>query len=409
MDIWPLTGWGRKGRLGTAAADGRGILSPCPDQPSQGFSNLPLLSAQPRVSTDVSSPPPPLPLDAMDNSVSAQPRVPTDVSSPPLPLPLDAMHDSGSYGETLEGATSCRSCQTCTTITRILRTSSETGFFENRDSVISWRSVIGQLIQAGDPDWVIEDWMPDNDFWIRYIEWETLSYRAAVGCPTCRVIQDGILVFLSDDDFQGEGRPRLEVNVWCRPEEAPSVSMSVPRMKLHLGRYTLHLHRNPRTNAFLWPLPSIPAHLQKESRDDKISNIKLWMKECSEEHADCNTTRVGSMGMDMLLPKRVVDVSPPTSTGEDVRLHESSDGEVGAYVCLSHCWGDFQPLQTTRASLQAWKANIPWAQVPQTQSSSPAAWGFAFSGSTASALFRTTSRIGRSKHRSCGPSTATRR
>lgn len=192
------------------------------------------------------------------------------------------MDDSGSYGETLEGATSCRSCQTCTTTTQILRTSSETGFFENRDSVISWRSVIGQLIQAGDPDWVIEDWMPDNDFWIRYIEWETLSYRAAVGCPTCRVIQDGILVFLSDDDFQGEGRPRLEVNVWCIPEEAPLVSMSVPRMKLHLGRYTLHLHRNPRTNAFLWPLPSIPAHLQKESRDDKISNIKLWMKECSE-------------------------------------------------------------------------------------------------------------------------------
>ncbi|KAK0754411.1 heterokaryon incompatibility protein-domain-containing protein, partial [Schizothecium vesticola] len=65
-------------------------------------------------------------------------------------------------------------------------------------------------------------------------------------------------------------------------------------------------------------------------------------------------------------PKRVVDISPPTSTGEDVRLHECSDGEVGTYVCLSHCWGRFQPLQTTRENLHAWKANIPWAQVPQT-------------------------------------------
>lgn len=242
---------------------------------------------------------------------------------------------------------------------------SEPGSFEDHDSVKSRGTVIGQLIQAGDPDWVIQPWMPNSEIWIKYIDWETLSYRAAVGCHTCRVIRDGILVFLSDDDFKGEKRARLKVEVWCLPE-APSVTMSVADLEIRGGSYTLHLHRDPRTDAFAWPLPSIPGHWQNESRDDKISNIKLWMKECSGEHADCNTTRVGSMGMDMLLPKRVVDVSPPASAGEDVRLHESSDGEIGTYVCLSHCWGNFQPLQTTRASLQAWKANIPWAQVPQT-------------------------------------------
>lgn len=114
------------------------------------------------------------------------------------------MDDSGSYGETLEGATSCGSCQTCTTITQILLTLSEPGFFEDHDSVKSRGTMIGQLIQAGDPDWIIQPWMPNSEIWIKYIDWETLSYRAAVGCPTCRVIRDGILVFLSDDDFKGE-------------------------------------------------------------------------------------------------------------------------------------------------------------------------------------------------------------
>lgn len=150
------------------------------------------------------------------------------------------MDDSGSYGETLEGATSCGSCQTCTTITQILLTLSEPGFFEDHDSVKSRGTVIGQLIQAGDPDWVIQPWMPNSEIWIKYIDWETLSYRAAVGCPTCRVIRDGILVFLSDDDFKGEKRARLKVEVWCLPE-APSVTMSVAGLEIRGGS----LHSSP--------------------------------------------------------------------------------------------------------------------------------------------------------------------
>ena len=291
--------------------------------------------------------------------------VSTTISSRPLPLPLGAMGDNDNR-EALVGVTSCVSCQICSTITQIFRTLSIKGSFENHDSTISRGTVISQIIQAGDSDWDFEGWRSGGDLWTTHIDWETLSCRTAAGCPTCRVIRDAILVFLSDDNFKGEDRPQLAVGLWCGPDETLSVDIWVAHVEIRGGTYIVRLYRDQRTDAFLWPLPSIPTHWHNESRDDKISKIKLWMKQCFEEHADCKTTPGGSMGMDMLLPKRVVDVSPPTSAGEDIRLHECSDGEVGTYVCLSHCWGDFQPLQTTRENLHTWRANIPWAQVPQT-------------------------------------------
>jgi hypothetical protein len=278
---------------------------------------------------------------------------------------MDAMDDNGSNRETLSGVTSCWSCQTCSTITQIFRTLSIKGFFETHDTKISRGIVISQLIEAGDPDWYVNDSTRNNEFWETRIGWKTFSRRVAAGCPSCCVIRDAILVFLSDENLKGKYGPRLEVSLSSRPDAARSVNI-VANVKIRGGLYTIRLHHDQNTDAFLWPLPYIPTDWQNESRDYKISKIKLWVKQCFEEHADCKTTRGGSMGMDALLPKRVVDVSPPTSTGEDVRLHESSDGEVGTYVCLSHCWGGFQPLQTTRESLHAWKANIPWAQVPQT-------------------------------------------
>jgi hypothetical protein len=252
------------------------------------------------------------------------------------------MDDNSSNREALVGVTSCGSCQTCSTITQILRTLSE-----NHDSAISSGTVISQIIQAVDPDWKMEYWMPERNFWVMYVDWETFDCRAAAGCPTCRVIRDAILVFLSDHNFKGEDRPRLKVELQGRPDGAPWVNISVPFVEMRGGRFSVRLHRDERTDAFLWPLPSIPTHWQNESRDDRLSKIKLWMKQCFDEHDDCKTTGGGSMGMDMLLPKRVIDVSPPTSIGEDVRLHECSDGEVGTYVCLSHCWAlslDRQPL-----------------------------------------------------------------
>ncbi|KAK0627709.1 heterokaryon incompatibility protein-domain-containing protein, partial [Immersiella caudata] len=34
------------------------------------------------------------------------------------------------------------------------------------------------------------------------------------------------------------------------------------------------------------------------------------------------------------------------------------------YICLSHCWGSKQPLQTTASNIKDYQRNIPWDVVP---------------------------------------------
>jgi hypothetical protein len=62
------------------------------------------------------------------------------------------------------------------------------------------------------------------------------------------------------------------------------------------------------------------------------------------------------------LPSRVLEIIGP----ETLRLHAAQPSEVANYACLSHCWGDKQPIQTTTTSLDAYTKNIPWAELPET-------------------------------------------
>ncbi|KAK1835749.1 heterokaryon incompatibility protein-domain-containing protein [Podospora conica] len=275
-------------------------------------------------------------------------------------FPSRTMDDDENNREALVEVTPCWSCETCTAITQLFRTLSTEGAFEKRGTRFAeyGTDICNRLIQAGDLNWKRHGWYVE-----RSIDWTTLGNRAAAGCPTCRLIRDAAMVFISDGDFGGH---ILAVHLRLTADKPPAVvTIGILCVRESPEIVKVVLYRDPRTVTFLWPMDAMPSHWRNESPDDKISKIKLWMRECLENHVDCKTTR-GSMDRDVLLPKRVIDVSPPASAGQDLRLYECSDSEVGTYLCLSHCWGRFQPLQTTRDSLHAWKANIPWAQVPQT-------------------------------------------
>ena len=62
-----------------------------------------------------------------------------------------------------------------------------------------------------------------------------------------------------------------------------------------------------------------------------------------------------------ILPSRVVFITGP----RNVRLYESN-GEIEKYVCLSHCWGNAKLIQTTGSTLQSYKRDIPWKELPLT-------------------------------------------
>ncbi|KAF2428272.1 hypothetical protein EJ08DRAFT_662493 [Tothia fuscella] len=84
--------------------------------------------------------------------------------------------------------------------------------------------------------------------------------------------------------------------------------------------------------------------------------LKAWILECETNHALCQP------GLAARLPLRGLDVG---LGGGDVHLYES-EREVDKYICLSHCWGTFQPLTSTAATISKWKELIPWDELPLT-------------------------------------------
>src|ERR1700759_2156667 len=87
--------------------------------------------------------------------------------------------------------------------------------------------------------------------------------------------------------------------------------------------------------------------------------VKAKLAQCRETHVICCSGDRGERKK-KLLPKRLLDLR---ETG-NIRLRETSDDEVGEYACLSHCWGNGEILQTTSNTLDQFKDEITWNQLP---------------------------------------------
>jgi hypothetical protein len=88
--------------------------------------------------------------------------------------------------------------------------------------------------------------------------------------------------------------------------------------------------------------------------------IKVWLENCDKNHTLCQTDRSpGRLGE--LLPRRVLDLS-----GGQIRLIETTQGQRGHYVALSHSWGKEQLLVTTRETIAERMRGITMGQLPKT-------------------------------------------
>ena len=194
--------------------------------------------------------------------------------------------------------------------------------------------------------------------------WKEISGRAHAGCPTCRLLRDAVLNVLPSrlpgvdtTASEHEVESLLRIHYLGMHGEQPALKVEFVEGALYFGEYTVNFYADgQRASPSPWPLDPIPPTRQRETRDEKILQIKAWMQNCRDLR--------GSAG-DVPLPKRVVDVSLLNDADGILRLHEPSKGESGDYVCLSHCWGGFQPLQTTQETLEEFKGKdgIPWAKV----------------------------------------------
>lgn len=74
-----------------------------------------------------------------------------------------------------------------------------------------------------------------------------------------------------------------------------------------------------------------------------VDAIRGWLDTCLTTHTRLCSTSTTAEGI-TILPDRVVEVSLDTT--RQIRLIHT-EKRRGRYACLSHCWGDQQPLQTT--------------------------------------------------------------
>jgi hypothetical protein len=82
------------------------------------------------------------------------------------------------------------------------------------------------------------------------------------------------------------------------------------------------------------------------------------LEECCTCHLSCERPTA------IPLPSRVLDLSPPRKQRQ-IRLI-SGEGKRGQWVALSHAWGGFQPLRTTKETLAVHQAGIKWSELPPT-------------------------------------------
>jgi len=86
--------------------------------------------------------------------------------------------------------------------------------------------------------------------------------------------------------------------------------------------------------------------------DISMARALNWVEECNG-HQVCARTM-------QRLPSRLLDVR-----NGSIKLRET-DGQIGTYITLSHCWGTFKQPTTTRTSLSAREMGIAFEELPKT-------------------------------------------
>jgi hypothetical protein len=109
-----------------------------------------------------------------------------------------------------------------------------------------------------------------------------------------------------------------------------------------------------------WPkVPEYPARFGSEDPEIAAIKVRSWLEKCGTTHNLCQSyIEIGPS----YLPTRILEIEGSRKS----RLYVPSTPNVqGQYVCLSHCWGENVPLQTTESTLRAFQdPGIAWETLP---------------------------------------------
>jgi hypothetical protein len=99
--------------------------------------------------------------------------------------------------------------------------------------------------------------------------------------------------------------------------------------------------------------------------DETFQQISTWLRSC-DSHDACGESSVTSHGLKSL-PTRLLKLTN-SELHPQVKLIDTA--QIGTktleYATLSHCWGDTLAVKLLKSSLESFKLNIQWSDLPKT-------------------------------------------
>ena len=184
--------------------------------------------------------------------------------------------------------------------------------------------------------------------------------HAEDGCPYCANMLEGLLYLVPDlearfgEDASFRFERRRDMTVYADPNGSLRDSPRNEAVKLQYRWFMIDE-----------PQPYEPPG--DTSAESSFTQANTWIQECLTNHKLCGNDEPAA------LPTRILDLGevPTDQEGNDaepeaIRLVESSPGQTGRYISLSHSWGGEHPITTTTATIDQHKAGIPITNLPAT-------------------------------------------
>lgn len=213
-------------------------------------------------------------------------------------------------------------------------------------------------------------------------EWQDSAER---GCTTCGLIWRALLEFdgeqvlslcetwMADEnhtekvntDDEAEEEESFEPGLQLRARAGSPLTLAVygpergdvyPKLEFYTSCVKTPNQGGPTTFPAIGISEDVASTLTLERC---LELCGIWLRSCEQVHSHCLT------GVSERLPTRVLDLGDPQGP-VSIRLYEPPSNSSARYIALSYCWGQVGNLTTTKSTMAARKAEIPWALLSNT-------------------------------------------
>ncbi|KAI8674653.1 HET domain-containing protein [Fusarium keratoplasticum] len=212
---------------------------------------------------------------------------------------------------------------------------------------------------CGDFDW---DQLQSNPFDVFFSYPDKIAHTASEGCATCGILLRSLqhcypYVFDKPEEyrlaFHGFEGP-MRWDLFHPGEDIRAVSRTNRFIELF----------SRRDDYCPWDEVGAADHFNFDL-ENAIQQAHIWLESCRNSHPKCAVQYSGT------LPSRVVRIIPQSNPADPlnhpkVKLHETTQGETGQYITLSHCWGKNPIITTKTTNIDQYKNEIPWGELSKT-------------------------------------------